>query len=88
MMVGAPPPADRQVTLANWLFAPTNVWAFQHMEAIMPSTTADRGVGPVSPLDAKPADLTAFEFTDFGGKQRASLKYGATAGRIGLDHLH
>ena len=69
-MVGAPPPADRQVTLANWLTPPNNVWAFQHVEAIVPTTTVDRGAGPVSALDSKPADLTAFEFADYSGKRR------------------
>ena len=80
MMVGAPPPPDRQVTLGNWLVAPTNVWAFQHMDAIMPSTTVDRGIGPVSPLDVKLADLSAFEFTDSTGKRRTLAQF--------VDDLH
>jgi len=45
MMVGAPPPADRQVTLANWTTPPYNVWGLQHVEAILPTTTVDRGAG-------------------------------------------
>jgi len=70
MMVGAPPPADRQVTLANWAAAPYNVWGLQHVEAILPTTTVDRGAGPVSTLDADPVDLSRFEFVDYAGKKR------------------
>ena len=68
MMVGAPPTEDRQVTLANWRVPPYNVWAFQHVEAILPTTTVDRGSGPVSTLDTEPADLGTFEFDDYSGK--------------------
>ena len=70
MMVGAPPTEDRQVTLANWRVPPYNVWAFQHVEAILPTTTVDRGSGPVSALDTEPADLGTFEFDDYSGKKR------------------
>ncbi len=69
IMVGAPPPADRQVTLANWIVPPFNVWSFQHLEAILPTTTVDRGTGPVSALDAQRTDLGSFEFTQYTGKR-------------------
>jgi len=70
MMVGAPPPTDRQITLANWMAPPYNVWAFQHLEAILPTMTVDRGAGPVSTLEADPVDLSRFEFVDYAGKKR------------------
>jgi CubicO group peptidase (beta-lactamase class C family) len=69
-MIGAPPPAAEQVTLENWLSPEFNAWSFQHLEAILPTTTVDRGTGPVSALDAQPYDLGKFEFTDFTGKKR------------------
>ena len=69
IMVGAPPPADRQVTLANWIVPPFNVWSFQHLEAILPTTTVDRGAAPVSALDAQRTDLDSFEFTQYTGKR-------------------
>ncbi len=70
VMVGAPPPAAQQVTLDNWLSPEFNAWSFQHLEAILPTTTVDRGTGPVSALDAQPYDLGRFEFADFTGKKR------------------
>jgi len=70
VMVGAPPPATQQVTLDNWLSPQFNAWSFQHVEAVMPTTTVDRGTGPVSPLDAQPYDLSRFEFADFTRKKR------------------
>jgi hypothetical protein len=37
VMEGFPPPADRQVTLANWRTAPFSSWAFHHVREIIPS---------------------------------------------------
>ena len=39
LMKGFPPPAELQVTLANWRRAPFNKWSFQHVREIIP--TAD-----------------------------------------------
>jgi CubicO group peptidase (beta-lactamase class C family) len=39
LMTGFPPPAQLQVTLANWRKAPFNKWSFQHVREIIP--TAD-----------------------------------------------
>jgi CubicO group peptidase (beta-lactamase class C family) len=70
VMVGAPPPAAYQVTFANWLEPRFNSWSFQHVEALLPTTTVDRGTGAVSALDAQPYDLGRFEFADYTGKKR------------------
>jgi CubicO group peptidase (beta-lactamase class C family) len=70
LMAGTPPPADRQVTQANSMAWPYTVWAFQHIESIFPTTTADRGDGPVRELASAPADLSAFSFADPSGKTR------------------
>jgi len=37
LMEGAPPPADRQVTLANWRGAPFNRWGFRNARNLVPS---------------------------------------------------
>ena len=74
-MVGAPPPAAEQVTRANWLFPPYNVWALQHVERLLPTTTVDHGFGPVSKLEESPIDLSAFDFTDFSGKKRTFAQF-------------
>ncbi len=40
-----------QVTLENWLSPAFNAWSFEHLEAILPTTTVDRGNGAVSALE-------------------------------------
>ena len=69
-MVGAPPPTADLVTRANWLGPQYSPWAFQHVEAVVPTTTVDRGANPVSALDAQHYDLSKFQFTDAFGKTR------------------
>lgn len=75
LMVGAPPPATEQVTRANWMAPPYNVWAFHNTERLLATTTVDRGTGPVAEFDAAPADLGAFEFTDYTGKRRSFAQF-------------
>src|SRR4030095_16004408 len=75
LMVGAPPRADDQVTFDNWMAPPYNVWAFQHLEALLPTTTVDRGTQPVSPLDAQSYDFGKFEFADATGKKRSLAQF-------------
>ena len=36
-MQGFPPPADAQVTLANWRNAHWNRWAFHHVRELLPT---------------------------------------------------
>ena len=80
LMVGAPPAPADQITLENWMAPPYNVWAFQHLEALLPTTTVDRGTKPVSLLDAQPYDLGKFEFADSTGKKRSLAQF--------LDDMH
>jgi CubicO group peptidase (beta-lactamase class C family) len=75
LMLGAPPPAAEQVTRENWMVPPYNVWAFHHLDTLLPTTTVDRGTGRVSVLESAPVDLTAFEFTDFSGKKRTFAQF-------------
>ena len=74
-MTGAPPAATNLVTRANWLVAPYIDWSFQHVEALVPTTTVDRGAGPVSALDSVPADLASLRFTDFAGKTHTFAQF-------------
>lgn len=57
LMQGAPPPAERQVTLANWQEGPFNRWAFQHVSEVVPSAVLSRGDGPMLELPSAPVDL-------------------------------
>ena len=43
IMQGYPLPADRQVTLQNWLQFPLNRWAFRNMRALFPTGAVVRG---------------------------------------------
>jgi CubicO group peptidase (beta-lactamase class C family) len=50
LMQGFPPPANGQVTLANWQEPPFNRWSFSHMRELVPTQRISRGPGPVTPL--------------------------------------
>ncbi|HEV3329433.1 MAG TPA: hypothetical protein VG096_00520, partial [Bryobacteraceae bacterium] len=52
LMVGFPPPAQSQVTLANWQDPPFNRWAFQHVRELIPSHPIP--AGRPAPLPAGP----------------------------------
>jgi CubicO group peptidase (beta-lactamase class C family) len=43
IMVGFPPPAAGQVTLANWRLPPFNRWAFRNVRQILPTAAIPRG---------------------------------------------
>ena len=57
LMQGFPPPANVQVTLANWQEAPYNRWSFSHMRELVPTQRIFRGHGPVTSLRANPLRL-------------------------------
>ncbi len=68
LMRGAPPPADRQVTLANWRLPPFNRWGFQNVRQILPTAPISRGGAAALPLaaDRHPIDGIAFAGPDGG----------------------
>ena len=49
--------------------------SLQRVEQVIPSSTVDRGSGPVVDLPVAPADLTAFEFEDQFGVVRSVEQY-------------
>jgi CubicO group peptidase (beta-lactamase class C family) len=57
LMQGFPPDADKRVLRSNFMEAPRNRWAFQHIRELQPTREIWRGDGPVSNLRAKPLDL-------------------------------
>lgn len=57
LMLGFPPPPERQVTLANWRKPPFNRWAFHHVRELVPSADIPNDPGAVRPLERAPADL-------------------------------
>ena len=61
MMDRFPPPAEEQVTLANWRTAPFSRWAFRHVRELIPSADIANDPASVHPLPEAPADLPGFE---------------------------
>ncbi len=62
IMQGRPVPADKRVTLANWMSPPFNRWSLQHVSQILPVATVYRGDGPVAPLPERSRDLASLRF--------------------------
>jgi CubicO group peptidase (beta-lactamase class C family) len=58
IMVGAPPPLDKRVTLANFDKPPFNRWTYGHLRELVP-TRAARASGRAAPLPERPVDLSA-----------------------------
>lgn len=67
MMRGAPPPADRMVTLANWREHPFSSWGFRNVRQILPTANVARGPSP-TPLPYDRRDLQSLAFQDLGGQ--------------------
>jgi CubicO group peptidase (beta-lactamase class C family) len=59
-MRGAPPPAERLVTPANWLQAPYNQWGLKHLEQLARVATVDRGDAPATLFGPLWLDLERF----------------------------
>lgn len=67
LMEGFPPPAEHQVTLANWRKPPFNKWAFQHVCEIIPSAEIPNDPENVRELPSAPRDLNGLTVEDEGG---------------------
>lgn len=71
-----PEPGDRPNDLgpylatANWLRPELLHRSFRHVEQIVPTSTVDRGPGPISELPSSSVDLTGFKFRDHLGAAR------------------
>jgi CubicO group peptidase (beta-lactamase class C family) len=69
LMKGFPPPAELQVTLANWRKPPFNKWAFQHVCEIIPSAAIPNDPENVRELPSAPQDFADFSFEDENGSR-------------------
>jgi len=68
LMAGFPPPAEKQVTLANWQDPPYNRWAFRNVRNLIPTANVWRGGGTASPLPAAARDLDRIPYEDCTGR--------------------
>ncbi len=71
VMRGFPPPAEAQVTRANWMVAPYNRWAFQNIRRIHPTQGFPRAAAStVEPLPSDPlAWVAALRVKGVDGRQ-------------------
>lgn len=53
IMQDRPVPADKRVTLANWMSPPFNRWSLQHLPQVLPTASVFRGSGPVAALPVR-----------------------------------
>jgi hypothetical protein len=67
-MKGFPPPAEEQVTLANWRQSPFNRWGFQHVGELIPVATAAAGRESHWHLREDPSDILDVEVKPADGK--------------------
>jgi CubicO group peptidase (beta-lactamase class C family) len=69
LMKGFPPPADKQITWRNFMEAPRNRWAFQHIRELQATREIYRGSGPVSEFAFKAVALDDLEVEISGGRR-------------------
>ena len=55
-------PQDAAVTLANWQEPPFNRWAFQHVDALIPTARISAGPGPAGDLPRSEVSLRGIKF--------------------------
>ncbi|MEN9646805.1 MAG: hypothetical protein RL238_3474 [Actinomycetota bacterium] len=63
------------LTHSNWMRPEVNGRSFQRVDQLMPTSTVDRGSGPVSDLPVDEVDLRGFRFTDQYGTERTFEGY-------------
>ena len=67
LMTGFPPPAATRVDKRNFMGAPRNRWAFQHINRLLPSIDVPAAT-QVRELPRRELDLDGLEFTSLGGR--------------------
>ncbi len=60
LMVGAPPPTEKQVTIENFLAPPYNRWSLSHLREIVPTRSAATG-DAVAELATQSVDLSGLD---------------------------
>ena len=60
LMVGSPPPADKLVTIGNFLEPPYNRWSLMHLREVVPTRSVPVGSNTTR-LRARPVDLSSLE---------------------------
>lgn len=91
-MVGAPPPADRQIRFEDGSYYrfPAFRWSVAHFRQLMPTINVSRGLGAPVPLaTALRKDIDAISFTPLGSQQKMTWEQSlAAAYTDGIVVLH
>lgn len=88
LMQGFPPPADKQVRLANILKYPNARWALHHLRELGPTATVWRGDGPSAALPPQLRALDALPFADDKGAPTTLAAWQKATYTDGLLVLH
>lgn len=70
-MQGAPPAAEKRITLDNWFIGEPVGWSFKNVQQLVPCAEAHRGTGPVSPIPNSQtmANIAKIEYVDQNQKR-------------------
>lgn len=69
LMVGCPPPPEKQIGKHNWDSPPYNRWSFQNMSQLFPVAPIHRGSKVVTQLERNDHSLDAVRFTCVDGSE-------------------
>ncbi len=71
LMIGSPPPADKIVTLENFLQPPYNRWSLMHLRELVPTRNV-AVTGPPAALPRRPVDLSGLR-VDLGSGRTVTV---------------
>jgi len=74
LMQGFPPPAEAQVTLANWREAPFSRWSFRNVRRLLPTAGLTPGPAP-RPLAEAPRALDRLTVGDMEGRPQPLRRF-------------
>ena len=87
-MKGFPVPKEQRVPRDLWDRAPWNIWSFQHIREILPTTEVWRGSGPVWQLTENPVDLDPISFDSQSGQATTVIDWLSQNFADGIVVLH
>ena len=83
LMMGFPPDANGQVTLANWRTAPFNKWSFTHLRELIPTASIAADPGAAAQMPVASVDLGGLGF-EFDGSSYDLARFLAATDTDGL----
>ncbi len=87
LMMGSPPPLEKQVTIENFIMPPYNRWSLQHMRELVPTRNVAAG-DAVAKLPVQLTDLSALQVSLPEGRSVALEKWLRSAYTDGFMVVH